>query len=150
MTGAHVSATLEQLRLVGVGRDELLRTAVKLIHDNSEHYDWTGIYLLKDGVLELHNYLGAPTEHTRIPVGRGVCGTAVAENRTVNVPDVSALENYLSCNVETKSEMVVLIQKGERILGQIDIDSHTRNAFSEEDEKFLERVAGKLAEIVAD
>lgn len=148
MTGAHVSATLEQLRLVGVERDELLRTAVKLIHEKSERYDWTGIYLLEGDVLTLHNYLGAPTAHTRIPVGRGVCGVAVKENRNLNVPDVNALDNYLSCNAETKSEMVVLIRKGDRILGQIDIDSHTMNAFTEEDEKFLDRIASKLADIL--
>lgn len=135
--------------MVGVERDELLRTAVKLIHGNSDRYNWTGIYLLDSDTLELHNYLGAATDHVRIPVGRGVCGTAVAENRNLNIPDVSSLENYLSCNVETKSEIVVLIRKGDKILGQIDIDSHTANAFSEDDEKFLTRVAEKLADIIS-
>ena len=86
--------------------------------------------VLNGTTLELGPYIGAPTEHTQIEMGVGVCGTAVARDEDMNVPDVTTTENYLACSVETKSELVVLIRSQDgRILGQIDIDSHERAAF---------------------
>jgi GAF domain-containing protein len=101
---------------------------VQQIRGAEEHYDWVGIYLLEDDVLILHNYIGKATDHTRIPVGQGVCGTAVAEGRDINVPDVHAIANYLACSLETVSELVVLIRDPEsgEIFGQLDLDSHRR------------------------
>jgi len=87
-------------------------------------------YMLHDDELVLEAGAGRDTEHTRIPVGQGVCGTAVAENRDQNVADVSAIGNYLACNVFTKSELVVLIRRGDHILGQIDIDSDVLNGLA--------------------
>ncbi len=110
-----------------------------------EHYNWSGIYRLEGDMLYLDAFDGVPTEHRTIPVGRGVCGTAVATGENQIVPDVRELENYLSCSVHTKSEIVVLIRRGEMILGQIDIDGHQVDAFERADEKFLE----KLGEILA-
>lgn len=111
-----------------------------------EGYDWSGIYRLEGDVLVLDAFVGAETDHTHIPVGRGVCGTAVAENTNQVVADVRNLENYLACSVETRAEIVVLIRSGEgTILGQIDIDSHTANRFSSEDEQDLEALAAILA-----
>lgn len=130
--------------------DSILRHAVERIHEDGAHCDWVGIYLLKDDELVLHNFIGKPTEHTRIAVGRGVCGTAVAEGRDINVPDVTALDNYLACSTETRSEIVVLIRTGERILGQIDIDSDQPAAFDEEDERQLKRIADALADVLAE
>ena len=110
-------------------------------------YDWSGIYRMEDGRLVLDAYVGEPTEHTEIPVGKGVCGTAVAENRDVNVADVRELTNYLACSLKTRSELVVLIRDGEgEILGQIDIDSHTVERFGEEDESGLRQIGAILAE----
>lgn len=97
--------------------------------------------------LVLHNYIGRPTDHTRIQVGSGVCGTAVAEERDINVPDVDAVDNYLACSVETKSELVILIRDpgtGE-IYGQLDLDSDRRAAFGERHERELRIVADWLA-----
>ena len=94
----------------------------------------------------LDEYVGEVTEHTRIPVGRGVCGTAVAENKNQVIDDVNALGNYLACSISTKSEIVVLIRRHGEILGQIDIDSDEVGAFNASDEKFLEEVARALAE----
>ena len=113
--------------------------------DQLDGYDWSGIYRLEHKTLVLDTYVGAETDHTHIPVGRGVCGAAVATGENQLVENVAALENYLSCSLETKSEIVVLIRKDGRILGQIDIDSHTPARFTGEDEKFLEELAGLIA-----
>lgn len=125
--------------------DELLRKTVELLYLNNERYHWVGIYLLEDDTLVLHNYMGKPTEHTRIPVGKGVCGTAVQQRENQLIGDVTKLENYLACSPETKSEIVVLIKDDERILGQIDIDSDQRDAFGPDDESFLNQIAGIIA-----
>ncbi len=130
--------------------DVVLRHAVSRVHAEGEGYDWVGIYLLNGSHLVLHNYVGKPTEHERIKIGQGVCGTAVAENRDINVGDVRELDNYLACSVETRSEIVVLIKDGERILGQIDIDSDRVNAFHDQDLSELRVVADTLGELLGD
>ena len=108
-------------------------------------FNWVGVYLLKGDVLELGPYLGAATEHTRINVGVGVCGTAVARNADMNVPDVAASDNYLACSVETRSELVVLIRdRRGAIVGQVDIDSHTPRAFGPREEQLVRDVAAEL------
>lgn len=128
--------------------DEILRHAVRRIHAEGDGYDWVGIYLLNGDHLVLHNFIGAPTEHVRIPVGRGVCGTAVAERRDINVGDVRELDNYIACSVDTRSEVVVLIEAEDRILGQIDIDSDSVAAFDEHDLKELRTIADTLGELL--
>jgi GAF domain-containing protein len=121
---------------------------VSYVSSLSPKFNWVGIYVLKGETLELGPYIGAATEHTRIRVGVGVCGTAVASNKDINVADVTSVENYLSCSVETASELVVLIRdRAERILGQIDIDSHTRGAFGPEEEAAVKQVARELGEL---
>lgn len=142
---------LQEMRDDGYLSDALLRHAVKKIAASDDRFDWVGVYLLnaEDAELWLHNYVGTPTEHSRIPVGKGVCGTAVAEKRNVNIPDVSAIENYISCDPETVSELVVLIRAGDEIFGQIDLDSEQKAAFKEKDEVALQMIADKLAEQLA-
>jgi L-methionine (R)-S-oxide reductase len=108
-------------------------------------YDWCGVYMLNGDELVLDQYVGAATDHTRIPIGRGVCGTAVAENRNQVVADVRELTNYLSCSTHTRSEIVVLIRDGDTILGQIDVDGHSVGAFDASDEAMLTEVAQILA-----
>ena len=141
----NVVSIIEQLVDSNSSRDEVLRDAVSVLKQEREHYDWAGIYLLEGDTLVLHNYIGKPTEHTRIRVGEGVCGTAVAERANQVVGDVTRLDNYLACSLETRSEIVVLIRSGDRIFGQIDIDSDRVNAFTQEDELLLSRVADLLA-----
>ena len=141
----NIVNSIEQLVASDLSRDEVLREAVRVLKQEREHYDWTGIYLLEGDTLVLHNYIGKPTEHTRIPVGQGVCGTAVAERANQVVGDVTELDNYLACSLETRSEIVVLIRSGERIFGQIDIDSDRVNAFTVDDESLLARVGDLLA-----
>jgi len=130
-------------------RDEILKETVRLIHASNSRYNWTGIYMLEGNTLVLHNFIGKPTEHTHIQVGVGVCGTAVAEARDINVADVTKLDNYLACSLETRAEIVVLIKNNDKIFGQIDIDSDVANAFTDEDERFLSRIADWLAEVLA-
>lgn len=142
---------LQQMRDEGHLSDALLRQAVRRIHKADPRFDWVGVYLLNDGEDELwlHNYVGSPTEHAKIPVGTGVCGMAVAEKGNVIVSDVSQVENYLACDPDTRSEMVVLIRAGDEIFGQIDLDSSDEDAFTEEDEAAVAAVADKLAEQIA-
>jgi GAF domain-containing protein len=110
-------------------------------------YDWVGVYTLHDHELMLDVYVGEATEHARIPLGKGVCGTAVAENRNMVVDDVRDLENYLACSIDTRSEIVVLIRNQDgKVLGQIDADGHEVGAFGEQDEKALGEIAGFLAD----
>ena len=136
---------LEARRSAGASRDDLLKEAVRLIEASKEDYDWVGVYLLEDDVLDLHNYVGEETEHTRIAVGDGVCGTAVAEDRNVNVPDVNAIENYIACSIGTASEIVVLIRTPDgEVVGQLDLDSDRPAAFDDDDEHELGVVADWL------
>lgn len=114
--------------------------------DTLPEYNWSGIYRLEGETLVLDAYVGAETDHTHIPVGRGVCGTAVAEKTNQVVSDVRELTNYLACSTQTRSEIVVLIWNKEGILGQIDIDGHTVGSFDSSDEQFLESLGSILAD----
>jgi len=123
----------------------MLTSAVQYLSGFSPKFNWVGVYILRGDTLELGPYIGAKTEHARIKVGVGVCGTAVARNEDLNVPDVTAVDNYLACSVDTQSELVVLIRGGDgRILGQIDIDSHRKDAFGQEEERAVRQVASEL------
>jgi GAF domain-containing protein len=142
---------LQQMRDEGHLSDALMRQAVRRISKADPRFDWVGVYLLNDegNELWLHNYVGSPTEHAKIPVGTGVCGMAVAEKGNIIVSDVSQVENYLACDPDVQSEMVVLIRAGDEIFGQIDIDSSDKDAFTDEDEAAVAVVAEKLAEQLA-
>lgn len=148
--GAKIIRRIQEMRTEGYLADAMLREAVKHIKAGDQRYNFVGVYMLnaEDNTLWLHNYLGEPTDHARIPVGRGVCGTAVAENRNQNVPDVTQVGNYLSCSPRTKSELVVLIHADGQIVGQIDIDAREVNAFSQDDQTSIELVAQKLGEMI--
>jgi len=139
---------LQAMRDEGHLSDALLRKTVRALSED-DRFDWVGIYLLGDEELWLHNYVGEPTEHAKIPVGTGVCGRAIEERTNLNIPDVSVEENYLACSPDVQSELVVLIRAGEDIFGQIDLDSEEKAAFTEEDEIALIGVADKLAEQIA-
>jgi L-methionine (R)-S-oxide reductase len=144
-TAEEIANLVEQLTNSPAPLDEVLRFAVHILKQAREHYDWVGIYLIEGDTLVLHNYIGKHTEHTRIPIGVGVCGAAVAQGSNQIIGDVTRLDNYLACSVETRAEIVVLIRRGPDILGQIDIDSDLENAFNHEDESLLTRIADLLA-----
>jgi GAF domain-containing protein len=125
-----------------------LGSAVHYISSLSPRYNWVGIYLLKGKFLELGPFIGAKTDHTKIPLGVGICGTSVVTNSDLNVPDVRENQNYLACSIETRSELVVLIRnRSGEILGQIDIDSHTLNAFGPGEEQSIRKIAQELGEL---
>ena len=138
---SEITENVRSSSLTGLGLRQFAMEQLQGLGD----YDWSGIYRLEGDTLILDAYCGAPTDHTHIPVGRGVCGTAVAKNQNQVVADVRDLENYLACSLETRSEIVVLIRRGSEILGQIDIDGHRVNAFTRADEEFLEGIAEILA-----
>lgn len=109
------------------------------------HYRWVGVYRLDGATLALEGWNGeAATEHTRIPIDRGICGRAAREGRTVIVDDVRTAPEYLSCFLETRSEIVVPIRSEGQVVGEIDIDGTSVGAYDESDRRFLERVAEKL------
>ena len=149
-SAAGICQELERLAASGKGLDELLSRAVDLLHEAHPRFHWTGIYeLFPDNTLRLGPFVGAPTDHVFIAVGRGVCGSAVAEKRDKNIPDVSKEPNYLACSSATKSELVVLIRRGDSIFAQIDIDSHDLNAFDVETAREVRKVADWLARAYA-
>ena len=128
-------------------KEEVLQEAVTLLKRNFPKYTWVGVYLM-DGTdeLVLGPFLGKPSPHTRIKLNSGICGAAAREKDTVIVPDVSADPRYLACSVETKSEIVVPIMRGEKVFGEIDIDSDLPGAFDDSDRELLETIAGILSE----
>src|SRR5262245_23575476 len=114
-TADEIVSKIEQKVDSTASRDESLRYAVQVLKEERTHYNWVGIYLVDYDTLAPNNYKGKPTEHTRIPIGTGVCGAAVAQGANQIVGDVTKLDNYLACSVETRSEIVVLIRKGDGI-----------------------------------
>ena len=130
---------------------EVVEGVVGLVHEAHSGWDWSGIYLMVGGALVIGPFVGSeePPEHSRIEVGDGVCGAAVAEGRNQIVRDVRERENYLACSLKTRSELVVLIHHDGDIVGQFDIDSDSVGAFSSRDERLLEAVAGCISPRVA-
>ena len=131
-------------------KDEKLLDICKLLETNIEYYNWVGFYF-KNGdkhELKLGPYVGAPTDHTIIPFGKGICGQVAVSNQNFVVPDVSAQDNYIACSITVKAEIVIpIFVKGENI-GQIDIDSNTPDPFTEADERFLEFVCKQVATLL--
>ncbi|WP_111309223.1 GAF domain-containing protein [Confluentibacter sediminis] len=130
--------------------DERLLNICKLLETNVSHYNWVGFYFRngKKEELILGPYVGAPTEHTVIPFGKGICGQVAVSNKNFVVPDVSAQDNYIACSITVKAEIVIPIFVNGENIGQIDIDSNTPDPFTEADERFLEFVCAKVSEIL--
>lgn len=126
--------------------DHAMRQTVRLLKDRMPAYTWVGIYRLDGNELVLGPFLGKPSPHTHIPVGRGICGAAAAEKATIIIDDVNADPRYLACSVETRSEIVVPIMSRGEVLGEIDIDSDAPSAFGADDRALLESVAAMLGE----
>jgi L-methionine (R)-S-oxide reductase len=139
---AHIRAEVATL----TDRHDAMTRAVALLKEQVPTYSWVGIYLLEGDELVLGPYLGKPSPHTRIPLGRGICGAAAAERATIVVDDVNSDPRYLACSIETQSEIVVPIMRGRTVLGEIDIDSDTRAAFGPDDRDLVETVAAILSE----
>jgi len=144
LEAARVVAALRGAFARSVTREELLRTAAEKIRAAGAPYTSVYLYMLHGNELVLEAFAGRETDHTRIPVGTGVCGTAVASGLDQNVPDVTAVGNYLACNTWTRSELVVLIRRGATILGQIDVDSDVPDPFTKDEEAQVKQVADAL------
>lgn len=128
------------------GPEAAAQRVVDLLHDRFPHYDWVGVYWVDGTDLVLGPWTGPQaTEHTRIPIGTGVCGAAAASGRTEIVPDVDADPRYLACFASTRSEIVVPIFDGGEVVGEIDIDGSDLDAFDATDARFLEEVTALLA-----
>ncbi|MEY8020845.1 GAF domain-containing protein [Muriicola sp. SD30] len=130
--------------------EEKLQTLCEYLKEKIHYYDWVGFYF-RNGEkeeLKLGPYAGAPTDHTIIPFGKGICGQVALTNANFVVPDVAAQDNYIACSISVKSEIVVPLFVNGKNIGQIDIDSETPDPFSEADERFLEFVNREVARIL--
>ncbi|MEZ4852747.1 GAF domain-containing protein [Flavobacterium sp.] len=128
-------------------RDEKLFAICQFLNQNVPYYNWVGFYFANHETKTLHlgPYVGAATDHTIIPFGKGICGQVAESNQNFVVPDVQAQDNYIACSLTVKSEIVVPLFVNGKNIGQIDIDSHEIDPFTKEDEIFLEFVNQQVA-----
>ncbi len=133
------------------GRAEFLALCAELQGRNPD-YSWVGFYIMNeaDRMLELGPFVGPPTDHTRIPYGRGICGQVAVGGDTIVVDDVSASDNYLACSIDVKSEIVLPIYRGSELVAQLDIDSNRLKNFNPADRALLESLCAYLGEVVED
>ncbi|WP_418262117.1 GAF domain-containing protein [Flavobacterium faecale] len=143
------SQTQEILTNSVSNRDEKLLAVCQLLHKNVPHYNWVGFYFANHQTQTLHlgPYVGAETDHTIIPFGKGICGQVAVSNTNFIVPDVSSQKNYIACSITVKSEIVIPIFVNGINIGQIDIDSHTIDAFTTDDERFLEELTVEVSKL---
>jgi len=131
----------------GDQKKEILQAVCKLLKSEVYHYDWVGFYLpdASGSMLILEAFNGKPTEHTTIPIGKGVCGQVAQNKKLKVVQEVSKEDNYIACSIDVQSEIVVPIISDGKFLGEIDIDSHSFAPFSIDDEIFLTAICLKLS-----
>lgn len=147
----HLLEQVDAILAASHATDEALHRVCALLEAEVPHYDWVGFYLVDPEVereLVLGPYVGAPTEHVRIPFGKGICGQAADTEAVFIIQDVSQETNYLSCSPDVRSEIVVPILRDGQVLGELDIDSHALAPFSPEDRAFLESVCDRIATIL--
>ena len=132
-----------------IDRDTKLKNLCQFLSDSVSYYNWVGFYFANHETRTLHlgPYVGAATDHTVIPFGKGICGQVAESNANFVVPDVAAQDNYIACSFTVKSEIVVPLFVNGKNIGQIDIDSHVIDPFSEADERFLEFVNAEVAKL---
>lgn len=140
----------EILHLTSISIEDRLSKVCEYLQENVNYYDWVGFYFANEAEKTLHlkAYAGEPTDHTVIPFGKGICGQVAISNQNFVVPDVTAQDNYIACSLNVKSEIVVPIFKNDKNIGQIDIDSHKIDPFTEKDEQFLEWVNSEVAKVL--
>ena len=130
--------------------EKKMQQICELLRESVSYYDWVGFYFADHGSRTLHlkSFAGEPTDHTVIPFGKGICGQVAESNSNFVVPDVNAQDNYIACSISVKSEIVIPLFKDGKNIGQIDIDSNTIDPFTEKDERFLEWVNERVAEVL--
>ncbi len=149
MITTDFSATFKRVtQLVNQNPDDLLLRICELLKQEVYHYDWVGFYILdrEKNELVLGPFVGKPTQHTHIAVGKGICGQVAASGQTMVVQDVTQVENYISCGLEVQSEIVVPVLKNGKFVAELDIDSHSPAPFRDEDSVFLAKVCDLLAD----
>ena len=153
LTGKAVDQLVRRVKSLAADADcgGALQRICELLRHEVPWYDWVGYYLAvpAERLLVLGPFAGAPTEHLRIPYGRGICGQAAASGLTFVVPDVAAESNYLSCSVHTRAEIVVPLFHRRALVGELDIDSHTADPFTSTDTRLLGRIARITAPLAA-
>lgn len=142
---AELAGRLEDTIRHAADADAAMSQVVHALARERSAYTWVGVYLRFGDELVLGPFVGAPSPHTRIPLGRGICGAAATEKATIVVDDVNADPRYLACSLATRSEIVVPIMIGDEVLGELDIDSDRPAAFGDDDRELLERVAAALS-----
>jgi L-methionine (R)-S-oxide reductase len=147
---AELIAELDTLPAKTTSAEDLMKSIVTLLHERQTRYNWVGFYMIEQGgdpnMLILGAFRGTMTPHTRIPLNQGICGAAASSGKTVVVDDVNSDERYLACSLETKSEIVVPVFVGKKVVGELDIDSHFLAAFGSEDRKLCEHAAAILGQ----
>lgn len=131
-------------------RNEKLQAICDLLDNDIDVFNWTGFYLVaedEENMLELGPYVGEETDHTRIPFGKGICGQAADTLKTFVVQDVNKADNYLACSIHVKSEIVVPIMKEDHFVGELDIDSHTKDAITQDLQTLCEDICKELSAI---
>jgi len=127
--------------------EDLMSIIVGRLQERLGHFDWVGFYMIEKGglgeepVLVLGPYVGAVTQHKRIPLNQGICGAAASSGQTVIVDDVKSDPRYLACSLETRSEIVAPVFVKGNVVGELDVDSHTPAAFNDDDRKLVEHCA---------
>lgn len=150
MNTSLLKKAIDEIITSNISTSEKLQSICDFLEQEISYYDWVGFYF-KNGnkeELKLAEFAGEPTDHTIIPFGKGICGQVAVSNENFVVPDVSAQDNYISCGWKVKSEIVIPIFVNNENIGQIDIDSHTVNPFTNEDEKLLEYTCKKVATLL--
>ncbi len=133
-------------QLVDSNPEDLLLKICSILKEQIYHYDWVGFYILQNGQLVLGPYVGKPTEHTHIAIGKGVCGQVAQRGETMIVQDVTQIDNYISCGLEVQSEIVVPVMKNGKFIAELDIDSHSPAPFISDDQIFLEGVCKLISD----
>jgi len=134
--------------LVNSNSDDLLYGICKLLKEQVYHYDWVGFYILdqENNELVLGPYVGKPTQHTNIAIGKGICGQVAESGQTMVVQDVTQVDNYISCGLDVQSEIVVPVMKNNKFIAELDIDSHSPAPFTEADSIFLAKICDLLTD----
>lgn len=144
MVDSEILTTIGEVTRHEHDAQRVMQRVVEILKQDMPHYTWVGIYVLEGDELVLGPFVGKPSPHTRIPIGSGICGAAARAQQTIIVDDVNADSRYLACSLETRSEIVVPIVSGRRVLGEIDVDSDQPAAFGADDRRLLESVAALL------
>jgi GAF domain-containing protein len=150
MTFQELQPKVTQITLnTSLSREEKLLTICQLLSESISYYNWVGFYFANQDTKTLHlgPYVGAETDHTVIPFGKGICGQVAESNANFVVPNVAAQDNYIACSLTVKSEIVVPLFVDGKNIGQIDIDSHVIDPFTDNDERFLEFVCAEVANL---